>query len=92
MVRELEGSVDFSVTWNMVDVDSDPAAAREWDVTAVPDFLFFRGGQLIDRFLGVPVGPARNAFLDRLRTAHFSGSNVLVLRLDRRENKGSESP
>ncbi|RDY04410.1 hypothetical protein CR513_11879 [Mucuna pruriens] len=35
-----------------VDVDELEPLAREWDIEAMPTFLFLKEGKLVDRFLG----------------------------------------
>eukprot|EP00041_Stephanoeca_diplocostata_P012643 m.212114 g.212114 ORF g.212114 m.212114 type:complete len:306 (-) comp19034_c0_seq3:467-1384(-) len=40
------------VKFGIVDIDSNQAVARRYNVTSVPTFLFIRNGILIDRFTG----------------------------------------
>ena len=47
-----------------LDVDANPDTASRFDVRGIPALLFFRGGQLVDRLVGVQ---PRGAIEARLR-------------------------
>lgn len=47
-----------------LDVDANPGTASRFDVRGIPALLFFRGGQLVDRLVGVQ---PRGAIEARLR-------------------------
>lgn len=46
-----------------VDVDDNPEAAQKYGVSAMPTFLFIKGGEVVDRLMG--------ANSDRLREVRF---------------------
>ena len=44
-----QGAVKFV----KVDVDDEPELAGHYDVSSMPTLLFFRGGELVDRIVGL---------------------------------------
>jgi len=46
-----------SVVFVKIDVDENPDAAAKYQVSAMPTFLFVKGGEVVDRLMGA--SPAR---------------------------------
>jgi putative thioredoxin len=49
-----------------VDVDGNPALAREYGVQAIPAVKAFRDGMVVDEFVGAQPAPMVERFMDRL--------------------------
>lgn len=47
--REYEGKIKIG----KLDVDENPITAEKYQVMAIPSLLFFNGGKLVDRVVGV---------------------------------------
>lgn len=45
--EEIEG-----VTFVKVDVDENPDTAAKYQVSAMPTFIFIKGGEVVDRLMG----------------------------------------
>jgi len=54
--KELSENID-SVVFVKVDVDENPDTAAKYNVSAMPTFVFIKGGEVIDRLMGA--SPAR---------------------------------
>lgn len=52
-----ESSLGDSVVFVKIDVDENPDAAAKYQVSAMPTFLFVKGGEVVDRLMGA--SPAR---------------------------------
>ena len=57
--KELSDEFGRKVQFIKVDVDDNPDAAAKYGVSAMPTFVFVKGGEVVDRFMG--------ANTDRLR-------------------------
>ncbi|KAI5589975.1 hypothetical protein POPTR_005G232650v4 [Populus trichocarpa] len=42
-----------NVTFLKVDVDELKSVAQEWDVQAMPTFIFLKDGEIVEKFTGV---------------------------------------
>jgi thioredoxin 2 len=60
LARDYSGRVRVA----KLDVDSNPAVARQFEIRSIPTLLLFNGGQLVDRLVGVQ---PREAIERRLR-------------------------
>ncbi len=58
MLEELAGEYSGRVSFAKVNVDNNPRAAQTFGVQAIPTFLFFKDGQLVDRVTGLAPKPA----------------------------------
>mmetsp|Transcript_3523 Transcript_3523/g.5197 ORF Transcript_3523/g.5197 Transcript_3523/m.5197 type:complete len:156 (+) Transcript_3523:70-537(+) len=45
-------SEEFDAQFIKVDVDENPDAAQKYGVSAMPTFLFIKGGEVVDRLMG----------------------------------------
>ena len=54
--HELSEQID-SVVFLKVDVDENPDTAAKYSVSAMPTFVFIKGGEVVDRLMGA--NPAR---------------------------------
>lgn len=43
---------DTDIAFGLVDVDDNNDSALEFDITAVPTFIFFDGGHAVDKMTG----------------------------------------
>ncbi len=53
IIDELAGEYDGRVKIGKLNTDENPAAASALRISAIPAVLFFKGGRLVDRSLGV---------------------------------------
>lgn len=49
--KELSESLS-DVVFVKVDVDENPETAQKYSVSAMPTFLFIKGGEVVDRLMG----------------------------------------
>lgn len=66
VVDELARDYAGRVVVGKLDVDANPTTAARFGIRSIPTLLVFRGGQVVDRVVGVA---PRAAIEDRLRTA-----------------------
>ncbi|KAL9358051.1 hypothetical protein Peur_051304 [Populus x canadensis] len=52
IVEELAWKL-LNVTFLKVDVDELKSVAQEWDVQAMPTFIFLKDGEIVEKFTGV---------------------------------------
>ncbi len=52
MIDQLATENAGSVKVGKVNIDENPQAAQEYGVSAIPTLLLFRGGQVVERFVG----------------------------------------
>ena len=50
--KELSEDMGTRVQFIKVDVDDNPEAAQKYGVSAMPTFLFIKGGEVVDRLMG----------------------------------------
>lgn len=65
-VAELAGEYDEQAIFGKVDVDANPELARRYSVTSIPTLLLFRGGEVVERFVGVRPKAELAAAIDRV--------------------------
>jgi thioredoxin len=53
-MEALAGQFTNQIKFVKVNVDESPALARRFEVEVIPTVLFFRGGKVVDRFVGLP--------------------------------------
>ena len=50
--KELSEELGSRANFIKVDVDDNPEAAQKYGVSAMPTFLFIKGGEEVDRLMG----------------------------------------
>ncbi|MCU0980605.1 MAG: thioredoxin [Pirellulaceae bacterium] len=52
MIDELATSNAGTVKIGKVNIDENPSAAQQYGVSAIPTLLLFKGGEIVNRFVG----------------------------------------
>ena len=53
MIQELAGEYVGSVKVGKINIDESPSAATSYGVSSIPTLMIFKGGEVVDRFVGV---------------------------------------
>jgi len=53
ILEELAGELDGKVQISKVNVDENGTVAAKYNIRAIPTLLLFKGGELIDQFVGM---------------------------------------
>ena len=53
VVEELAGEYAGSVKIGKINIDESPSAPGNYGVSSIPTLMIFKGGEVIDRFVGV---------------------------------------
>lgn len=53
VVEELAGEYAGAVKVGKVNIDDNPNAAMNYGVSSIPTIMVFKGGEVVDRFVGV---------------------------------------
>lgn len=53
MVEELASEYAGSVKVTKINIDESPNAAQQFGVSSIPTLMIFKGGEVVDRFVGV---------------------------------------
>ncbi len=53
ILEELSGELDGKVQIGKVNVDENGSIAAEYNIRAIPTLLLFKGGDLVDQFVGM---------------------------------------
>ena len=53
VVEELAGENAGSVKVGKLNVDEAPSSAQEYGVSSIPTLMLFKGGEVVERFVGV---------------------------------------
>ena len=53
LVEELAGENEGSAKVTKLNVDDAPQSAQSYGVSSIPTLMVFKGGQVVDRFVGV---------------------------------------
>lgn len=53
MVEELAGENRGSFKIGKINIDENPQAAQNYGVNSIPTLMIFKGGEVVDRFVGV---------------------------------------
>ena len=53
MIEELAGEYAGSVKIGKLNIDDSPNAAGSFGVSSIPTLMIFKGGDVVDRFVGV---------------------------------------
>lgn len=65
ILKQAKDSLGDKVTIIKVDVDKNPAAARQYDIQGVPTLILFRNGQIKWRQSGVVPAPTLTGIISR---------------------------
>ena len=52
MIEELAGENAGSVKIGKVNIDENPSAAQDYGVQSIPTLMIFKGGEVVERFVG----------------------------------------
>jgi thioredoxin len=72
LLEQLAGQYAGRVKFVKVNVDEAPRLAMRYDITGVPTVMLFRGGLILDTFVGLPHPRTLKARLDELAPAPTS--------------------
>jgi len=53
MVEELAGEYDGAVKVGKLNIDDSPNSATNYGVSSIPTLMVFKGGEVVERFVGV---------------------------------------
>jgi thioredoxin 1 len=53
MIEELSQENVGSVKIGKVNIDDNPSAAQQYGVSSIPTLMLFKGGEVVERFVGV---------------------------------------
>ncbi len=53
MVEELAGENRGSMKIGKINIDDNPQAAQNYGVSSIPTLMIFKGGEVVERFVGV---------------------------------------
>jgi thioredoxin 1 len=65
IIKELSEENAGSVKIAKVNIDDNPNAARQYGVSSIPTLMLFKGGEVIERFVGVQPKARLQEALDR---------------------------
>ncbi|HKD35704.1 MAG TPA: thioredoxin, partial [Pirellulales bacterium] len=53
LVEELAGENRGSIKVGKMNIDDNPSAAQNYGVSSIPTLMIFKGGEVVDRFVGI---------------------------------------
>ncbi len=53
LIEELAGENAGSVKFGKVNIDDSPGAAQNYGVSSIPTLMVFKGGDVVERFVGI---------------------------------------
>ena len=53
LIEELAGENRGSVKVGKINIDDNPNAAQNYGVSSIPTLMIFKGGEVVDRFVGI---------------------------------------
>lgn len=68
VIAELASEYTGSVKVGKVNIDDNPGPAQSYNVMNIPTLLLFKGGQVVDRFVGVQPKARLQQALDAAKT------------------------
>lgn len=68
MVEELASEYSGAIKIGKLNIDDSPRAAGEFGVSSIPTLMIFKGGEVVDRFVGVQPKSRLQAALDAAKT------------------------
>jgi thioredoxin 1 len=69
MLDNLAGPLTNRVTFLKVDVDQSANLAKQFDIDGVPTLIFFKGGKVVDKMVGLPTKEALKGKLESLASS-----------------------
>jgi thioredoxin 1 len=69
LIEELAGEYAGKVKVGKVNVDDSPNAAGQFGVSSIPTIMIFKGGEVVDRFVGVQPKSRLQQALDNAKFA-----------------------
>jgi len=67
LVEELAQEYKGAVKIGKINIDDSPSAATQYGVSSIPTLMIFKGGEVVDRFVGVQPKSRLQAALDAAR-------------------------
>lgn len=67
MIDQIATEYSGSVKTGKVNVDENPGAAQTYGVMNIPTLIIFKGGQVVERFVGIPAKTKLQAALDEAK-------------------------
>ncbi len=68
MVEELAQEYKGAVKIGKINIDDSPSAATQYGVSSIPTLMIFKGGEVVDRFVGVQPKSRLVAALDAAKS------------------------
>jgi thioredoxin 1 len=68
LVEELAQEYKGSVKIGKINIDDSPTAATQYGVSSIPTLMIFKGGEVLDRFVGVQPKSRLQAALDAAKS------------------------
>jgi len=66
-IEQLAAEYNGKAVIGKLNVDENPVSARNYGVTSIPTLLFFKGGEVVDRMIGLPSGNAKKIIEEKLK-------------------------
>jgi thioredoxin 1 len=67
MIDQIATEYSGTVKTGKVNVDENPGAAQTYGVMNIPTLIIFKGGQVVERFVGIPPKTKLQAALDEAK-------------------------
>jgi thioredoxin 1 len=67
LVEELASENQGDVTVGKINIDDSPNTAANYGVSSIPTLMIFKGGEVVDRFVGVQPKKRLQEALDQLK-------------------------
>jgi thioredoxin 1 len=67
MVEELANENRGTIKIGKINIDDNPKAAGSYDVSSIPTLIIFKGGEVVDRFIGVRPKNQLQAAIDQVK-------------------------
>jgi len=78
MLDELAGPFTNRVKFVKINVDEAPALAQRLEIQGVPTLVFFKGGKVVDRLVGLPSSDTLKMRMGSLATADAAAAKRLT--------------
>ena len=79
MLDELAGPLTNRVKFVKINVDEATALAQRLEIQGLPTLMFFKGGKVVDRLVGLPSSDTLKMRLESLATADAAAAKRLTL-------------
>jgi thioredoxin 1 len=67
MIGELANENSGSFKIGKINIDDNPNTAQSFGVSSIPTLIFFKGGKMVDRIVGVQPKPKLQAAIDQVK-------------------------